>query len=179
MTFVPLTATMRTWVPAVMAVPSWDVAPQTSPWAVTRPRRSVSSGSIGDGDDARQADQPVGADAGLEFVVAGEDPGVPVQQDPQQGATAGEDEPLDLDRNVVETEERREERGDGERQQHERTCEHRELDQREEHCDAEPYPWPEVQVDPEIQHRINLPHLRLWCSSGDPFHRNATQTRCA
>ena len=26
MTFVPLTATMRTWVPAGMAVPSWDVA---------------------------------------------------------------------------------------------------------------------------------------------------------
>jgi hypothetical protein len=30
-TFVPLTATMRTWVPAAMAVPSCEVAPQTSP----------------------------------------------------------------------------------------------------------------------------------------------------
>ena len=45
-TLVPLTATMRTWVPSVSGRPFCDVAPHTSPWAVTRPRRSVSSGSM-------------------------------------------------------------------------------------------------------------------------------------
>ena len=85
-------------------------APQTSPSMVTRPARAVSSGSIGDRDDARETDQPVGADAGIHRVFAHEPLRPAVQEDEQDRAAEHEHRPLDLDRDVVEREDRRGER---------------------------------------------------------------------
>jgi hypothetical protein len=155
-TRVPLTSTMRTWAPWAIGRPDFETAPHTSPWVLTRPRRSVSSGSIALVTMPVRPTRRSAPTPRLQFVLADEGLHVSVERDPDQGPTTDEHEPLDLDRDVVEPEERRCERRDGERQQHERSGEHRELDQGEENGDAEPDPWPEVQVDPEVQHAFNL-----------------------
>ena len=132
------------------------------------PQEVITADNVVVSVDAVEADEPVGAHARFEFVVADDSLGVPVQADPDHPTAAQEDEPLDLDGDVVEAEQRGAERGDGEGQQHERSGEHREFDQGEEHGNAEPYPWPEIQVDPEIQHASNLSDTRSGCVPDGP-----------
>jgi hypothetical protein len=112
-----------------------------------------------DGDDTRQSDQAAGTDTSGQLVLVEEAAHPAIQQEEDERATEHERCPLHLDRDLVEGEDRGDERRHGERQEDERATEERQLDEGEHDRQREPDPWPDVEIDAEVEHPVGE-HIR-------------------
>ena len=156
MTLVPLTSVMVTLAPVSMTTSASVSAPHTST-VHGDPALSVGVVRIDLAcDDRREADQPGRTHTGCDGVLVDPTPGIAVHHVPEESAADEEDRPLDLDREVVEADDRCGEGRHGERQDDERAGQQDQFDEGEDDTEPQPHPRPDVQVDAEIEHFVTL-----------------------